>query len=148
MALSLNIALKSSFSSKQDLKDELDNTTLITHRISACETDTDLSIESKVGDDTLLLLRLSDGASELFLSKYKVDIDSLVFTLSLCFLLPAWLSRLDFPIFPTSKSFIQSWHFALNGCPGTFEIHDLYFSICNHSSWKDVFDLLDIFILV
>ena len=100
MALSLNIALKSSFSSKQDLKDELDNTTLITHRISACETDTDLSIESKVGDDTLLLLRLSDGASELFLSKYKVDIDSLVFTLSLCFLLPAWLSRLDFPYFP------------------------------------------------
>ena len=120
----------------------------MTHVIFVCEIDTDLSIESKVGNNILLQLQLSDNASVLLLSKYKVDIDSVVFTLSLCFLPLTRLSRLDFPIFPTSKSFIQSLQFALNDCPGTFEIHDFYFSICNHLSWKDAFNSLHIFILL
>lgn len=122
-------------------------TTLKTHRISTCATDTDVNIESKVGDN-ILLLRLSDNGSVLLLSKYKVDIDSFVFTLSLCFIPLIWLSRLEFTIFPTSTSFIKGLQFALNGCPVTFEIHDLHFSICKQSSWKDVFDLLYIFILL
>ena len=122
-------------------------TTLKTHRISTCATDTNVNIESKVGDN-ILLLRLSDNGSVLLLSKYKVDIDSFVFTLSLCFIPLIWLSRLEFTIFPTSTSFIKGLQFALNGCPVTFEIHDLHFSICKHSSWKDVFDLLYIFILL
>ena len=57
-------------------------TTLMTHQIYACATDTDLSIESKVGNDILLLTQLSDNALVLLLPKYKADIDSLVFTLS------------------------------------------------------------------
>ena len=148
MTLSLNIALNNSFSSEHDLNDELDIATLMTHRISACATDTELITEFKVGDDVLLLLRLSDNASVLLLLKYKLDVDSLAFPLYLRFLALIWLSRLDFPRSPTSNSFIQSLHFALNGCLGTFEIHDLYFCICNHLYWKDIFDVLFIFILL
>ena len=44
------------------------------------------------------------------------------------------------------KLFPTKFALALNGCPGIFEIHSLYFSICNHSSWKDVFELLYIFL--
>ena len=76
MKLSLSTALNNSFSSTHNLN-EFDITTFTTHRISACTTDIDLTIEFKVGEDILLLLRLSDNASILLLSKYKVDIDSL-----------------------------------------------------------------------
>ena len=39
MTLSLKIALNYSFSSKHNLNDELDITTLMTRRVSACATD-------------------------------------------------------------------------------------------------------------
>ena len=79
MTLPVNIALNNSFSSTHDLNDVLDITALIIHRISAYATATDLSIESKVGNKILLLLRASDNASALLMSKCKIYIDSLVF---------------------------------------------------------------------
>ena len=78
MTLPLNIALNNSFSSKHNLNDELDITTLMTCQISPCVTDTDFSIESKVGDNILLLLRLSDNASVLLMPNYNIDILTLV----------------------------------------------------------------------
>ena len=69
VTLSLNIALNNSFSSKHDLIVALDITTLMTHRISTCTTETDLNIESKFGDDILLLLRVSGNASVLLTVK-------------------------------------------------------------------------------
>ena len=56
----------------------MDITTLMTPRISTCATETDSSVESKVGEDILLLLRLSYNALVLLLCKYKVDIGSLL----------------------------------------------------------------------
>ena len=49
----------------------MDITTLMTHRISTYATETDSSVESKVGEDILLLLRLSDNALVLLLCKQK-----------------------------------------------------------------------------
>ena len=50
----------------------------MTCQISPCVTDTDLSIESKVGDNILLLLQLSDNASVLLMPNYNIDILTLV----------------------------------------------------------------------
>ena len=94
----------------------MDITTLMTHRISTYATETDSSVESKVGEDILLLLRLSGNALVLLLCKHKQTQD-LFSSIGLCFLQLIQLSRLDFTTFPTSKSFIQSLHFALNGSP-------------------------------
>ena len=80
MILSLNIALNNSFSSKLDLNDELYIATSMNHQTGASATDIDLSIESNVSDNILLLLRLSSNASILLLLQYKVDIESLFST--------------------------------------------------------------------
>ena len=80
MILSLNIALNNSFSSKLDLNDELYIATSINHQTGASATDIDLSIESNVSDNILLLLRLSGNASILLLLQYKVDTESLFST--------------------------------------------------------------------
>ena len=50
----------------------------MTCQISPCVTDTDFSIESKVGDNILLLLQLSDNASVLLMPNYNIDILTLV----------------------------------------------------------------------
>ena len=80
MILSLNIALNNSFSSKLDLNDELYIATSMNHQTGASATDIDLSIESNVSDNILLLLRLSGNASILLLLQYKVDTESLFST--------------------------------------------------------------------
>ena len=80
MILSLNIALNNSFSSKLDLNDELYIATSVNHQTGASATDIDLSIESNVSDNILLLLRLSGNASILLLLQYKVDTESLFST--------------------------------------------------------------------
>ena len=80
MILSLNIALNNLFSSKLDLNDELYIATSMNHQTAASATDIDLSIESNVSDNILLLLRLSGNASILLLLQYKVDIESLFST--------------------------------------------------------------------
>ena len=80
MILSLNIALNNSFSSKLDLNDELYIATSMNHQTGASATDIDLSIESNVSDNILLLLRLSSNASILLLLQYKVDTESLFST--------------------------------------------------------------------
>ena len=80
MILSLNIALNNSFSSKLDLNDELYIATSMNHQTGASATDIDLSIESNVSDNILLLLRPSGNASILLLLQYKVDTESLFST--------------------------------------------------------------------